>query len=182
LGLQLDQRLLEYFVGRLDEVVRRAVAAELEKVLTSRLAQQPPPSDRPAAKGHDDGAGGAVKPVSEQLGGGGCAAADGSKTTSTSKPPSSPSPESQQQGGEDGLIDVRALARLLGIGVRTAFRMTSSGQLPRPIRISGKITRWRLDEVRSWMDGGCPPQHRWEQVRDRRFQDWPPARKSVRGG
>jgi len=56
---------------------------------------------------------------------------------------------------EPKLITVRELSGLLGMSKRTIWRLLSAGQVPQPVRI-GRSTRWRLDEVRRWIDSGCP--------------------------
>jgi len=58
-------------------------------------------------------------------------------------------------GGEVLLIDIDAVAHLLRVSKTTLWRLRVAGHLPRPIRI-GSLIRWRVAEVRSWMDDGCP--------------------------
>lgn len=52
------------------------------------------------------------------------------------------------------LIDAEALAKMMDISVRTLWRLLSAGKLPQPVRI-GRNTRWRLAEIRRWIEGGC---------------------------
>ena len=93
-------------------------------------------------------------------------------------PPIAPSPAAasgiKEQADSGGLIDMAAVARLLGLGERTVWRMLSTGAIPAPLRLGAKITRWRADEFREWIETGCPDQETWEKIRDRRFQIWPP--------
>ncbi|WP_337173579.1 helix-turn-helix domain-containing protein [Paludisphaera sp.] len=53
------------------------------------------------------------------------------------------------------LISAAELASLLGISERTLWRLLSAGRLPQPLRL-GRNTRWRSDEIRRWIDSGCP--------------------------
>ena len=53
------------------------------------------------------------------------------------------------------LITVEELADMLGLSARTIWRMLSGGNMVEPVRI-GKNVRWRLHEVRQWIDDGCP--------------------------
>ena len=53
------------------------------------------------------------------------------------------------------LITVDELADMLGLSARTIWRMLSGGNMVEPVRI-GKNVRWRLYEVRQWIDDGCP--------------------------
>jgi predicted DNA-binding transcriptional regulator AlpA len=50
----------------------------------------------------------------------------------------------------DELLDFKGLARRWGTSIRTLHRLTASGQGPRPVRISKRVVRWRLSEVRRW--------------------------------
>jgi excisionase family DNA binding protein len=53
------------------------------------------------------------------------------------------------------LLTSEELAKLLEISERTLWRLLSAGRVPRPVRI-GRSTRWRLDEVKDWIERGCP--------------------------
>lgn len=55
-------------------------------------------------------------------------------------------------------IDVRQLAKLLGISPRHVERLDEDGKLPSPIRL-GRAKRWPLDGpagIREWLAQGCP--------------------------
>jgi excisionase family DNA binding protein len=71
--------------------------------------------------------------------------------------PNSPTLPRPSIAGTPQLITVDELSKLLGMSKRTVWRLLSVGQVPRPVRI-GRSTRWRLDEVRRWIDLGCPGQ------------------------
>lgn len=53
------------------------------------------------------------------------------------------------------LITAAELADMMRISLRSLWRMRSVGQLPQPIRLGGTV-RWRLAEVKEWIDLGCP--------------------------
>ncbi len=53
------------------------------------------------------------------------------------------------------LITVDEFADLMQLSVRTIWRLCSSGQVPKPVRIGGTV-RWRHEEVRKWIADGCP--------------------------
>ena len=57
------------------------------------------------------------------------------------------------------------VAKLLSISKRHVHALNASGRLPRPIRL-GRSVRWRADEIRAWLDAGCPPRDKWEEMRD----------------
>ena len=53
------------------------------------------------------------------------------------------------------LISAADLACLMNVSERTLWRLLSAGKVPQPVRI-GRSTRWRMAEVRDWIDRGCP--------------------------
>lgn len=57
------------------------------------------------------------------------------------------------------LIPANQLATLMQISTRTLWRLLSANRLPEPVRIGGSV-RWRLDEVKQWIESGCPPQEK----------------------
>lgn len=56
------------------------------------------------------------------------------------------------------LVTAEQLAKILQVSVRSIWRMRSSGQLPRPVRIGGNI-RWRPKDVELWIAGSCKTSH-----------------------
>ena len=77
---------------------------------------------------------------------------------SASSQPAAPAEFDQPSEPKPLLINARELARMMQVSPRTLWRLLSAGKLIRPIRIGGN-TRWRLDEVKDWIDRGCPPPH-----------------------
>ena len=61
------------------------------------------------------------------------------------------------------LWDAATLAHALDVSVPTIWRRTADGKLPRPVRLGGAV-RWRADEVRRWLDAGCPDRATWEAM------------------
>ena len=59
------------------------------------------------------------------------------------------------------LIDARALAQLLRVSLRTVWSWNALGRLPPPLHLSKGTVRWRLDEVRQWLDAGAPCREEW---------------------
>ncbi|WP_165064028.1 helix-turn-helix transcriptional regulator [Paludisphaera rhizosphaerae] len=53
------------------------------------------------------------------------------------------------------LIDAEEFARWLDVSERTLWRLLSAGKVPKPMRV-GRSTRWRAEEIRGWIDRGCP--------------------------
>ncbi len=48
------------------------------------------------------------------------------------------------------LLDVKGVASTLGLGVRTVWRLSSTGVLPAPIAI-GRSKRWERRAIESWI-------------------------------
>lgn len=56
---------------------------------------------------------------------------------------------------EAALIDVKAVAALLGCSTRHIYRLTDAGRMPAPVRL-GALIRWRRAEIDEWITAGCP--------------------------
>jgi predicted DNA-binding transcriptional regulator AlpA len=58
------------------------------------------------------------------------------------------------------LLDAKAVAQALGIGVRTLYRLIASEIFPRPdVSVGRKIRRWKHSTIETWIidrsrDGG----------------------------
>ena len=59
------------------------------------------------------------------------------------------------------VVDAKFLARLLTCGVRTVRTLDTSGKLPTPLRIGGRVV-WRVSEIREWLAAGAPDRDTWE--------------------
>jgi predicted DNA-binding transcriptional regulator AlpA len=160
LTVLLDPPTMNLLMERLRAVIRQALAEELPKV---RIGQ------------HD---GKAAPSVPELIT---AAAASGVDLSQQAKAKAAELRGSilpaKAQADDGGLIDLKTLARLMNVAQRTVYAFLSERAIPKPIHISGRLTRWRADEIRSWIESGCPPQDEWEQMRERRFSDWPLPRK-----
>lgn len=62
------------------------------------------------------------------------------------------------------VVDARRLARLLCAGLRTVRCWDTSGKLPKPLRIGGRVV-WRVDEIREWLTAGAPSREEWDARR-----------------
>jgi predicted DNA-binding transcriptional regulator AlpA len=54
---------------------------------------------------------------------------------------------------EIGLIRQKQLLPLVGFSAPTLWRKVKAGSFPQPIKIGEKMTAWRMEEIRKWMDG-----------------------------
>ncbi len=59
------------------------------------------------------------------------------------------------------LLTAKQAARMCGKSLRTWRAWDSAGWIPRPVRI-GRATLWRVDELRAWVEAGCPRWSEWE--------------------
>lgn len=64
-------------------------------------------------------------------------------------------------------VDAAALAKLLGVGVRTVRTLDYAGKLPRSLRLGARVV-WYLPEIRAWLANGAPPREEWEAIREAR--------------
>ena len=62
------------------------------------------------------------------------------------------------------VVDAKALAKLLGLGVRTIRTHDAAGKLPAPVRIGGRVV-WVVAEIRAWLDAGAPDREMWQARR-----------------
>jgi len=53
------------------------------------------------------------------------------------------------------MLDVQTVAKLLKCSGRHVYRLSDSDRMPRPLKI-GSLVRWRRDDIRQWIDDGCP--------------------------
>jgi len=64
---------------------------------------------------------------------------------------------SNEAGRESAvLLDVRAVAALLGCSPRHVYRLADAGRMPRPVKI-GRLVRWCRPALQIWIADGCPP-------------------------
>ena len=61
-------------------------------------------------------------------------------------------------------IPASEVAKLLNVSERHVWAMTSSGRLPRPIRL-GRRVLWSRAEIAAWLEAGAPPRDRWDQIK-----------------
>lgn len=62
------------------------------------------------------------------------------------------------------LIDMDTVAGLMSVSRRTLERLVSEKAIPEPIRISGRLVRWRLAELLEWIEAGCPHTKHWSYI------------------
>jgi predicted DNA-binding transcriptional regulator AlpA len=67
------------------------------------------------------------------------------------------------QGAINGrlLLTAKEAAAACGKSLRSWRTWDAGGRIPRPVRI-GRSTLWRADELRRWIEAGCPRREEWE--------------------
>src|SRR5262245_19991780 len=60
------------------------------------------------------------------------------------------------------LVNTSQVAKLLKVSPRTVWQMQNSGTMPKAIRI-GRAVRWGYEEIKRWVDAGCPNMDGWEK-------------------
>jgi len=53
------------------------------------------------------------------------------------------------------LLDVQAVAELLGCSTRHVYRLSDAGRMPAPVKL-GALVRWNFGAIESWIAQGCP--------------------------
>ena len=53
------------------------------------------------------------------------------------------------------LLDVQAVADMLGCSPRHVYRLSDAGRMPGPVKL-GSLVRWSAASIREWIDAGCP--------------------------
>ncbi|MCC6127397.1 MAG: helix-turn-helix domain-containing protein [Pirellulales bacterium] len=53
------------------------------------------------------------------------------------------------------LLDVQAVAKMLGCSPRHVYRLSDAGRMPGPVKL-GSLVRWSASAIREWIDAGCP--------------------------
>jgi predicted DNA-binding transcriptional regulator AlpA len=61
------------------------------------------------------------------------------------------------------LLDVIQAAEMLNISRSTFWTLHDSGRVPRPLRLSPRVIRWRREELAAWVAAGCPNREAWEK-------------------
>lgn len=77
---------------------------------------------------------------------------------------STKTPADAQTGGAM-LVNVHVLTAMLGISRATIFSWHSQGRIPMPVALPGRVLRWDLGEIRSWLTAGCPNRAEWERMK-----------------
>ncbi len=53
------------------------------------------------------------------------------------------------------LLDVRAVAAMLGCSTRHVYRLADAAKMPSPVKL-GSLVRWSRAAIEKWVAEGCP--------------------------
>ncbi|MGL4668324.1 MAG: helix-turn-helix transcriptional regulator, partial [Saezia sp.] len=53
---------------------------------------------------------------------------------------------------QEGFIRVGALAKMLGIATITVWRWSANGKLPKPVKLSDRVTAWRCQDIQDFIN------------------------------
>ena len=54
------------------------------------------------------------------------------------------------------LLDVQAVAKMLGCSQRHVYRLSDAGRMPVPVKL-GSLVRWSKSSIEDWIVDGCKP-------------------------
>lgn len=57
------------------------------------------------------------------------------------------------------MLDVKAVAAMLGCSERHVYRLAAAGRMPRPVKL-GALVRWSKAAIEDWISRGCPRERR----------------------
>ncbi len=58
-----------------------------------------------------------------------------------------------------GFVRQSAILPMLGFSATTLWRRVKKGTFPQPVKLSERVTAWRAEEVRAWMESQGSSQH-----------------------
>lgn len=59
------------------------------------------------------------------------------------------------------MVPAEDAAALIGVSPATWHRMVAAGKTPAPVKLSAGCVRWRVADLRTWIDAGCPDRKTW---------------------
>lgn len=55
-----------------------------------------------------------------------------------------------------GLLSAEACAALADVSLATWYRIVARGHAPASVKIGRACVRWKADEIKEWVEEGCP--------------------------
>lgn len=68
--------------------------------------------------------------------------------------------EASRQGttlpAEGFLRQSQIVGKIIPVGATTLWRWVNAGKFPKPIKLSERVTAWRCEDVRAWLEQHAP--------------------------
>lgn len=58
----------------------------------------------------------------------------------------------------EGFVRINQLLNFVPFSRTTVWRLTKTGEFPKPVRLSNAVTAWRIEDIRDWMAHAGNPQ------------------------
>jgi predicted DNA-binding transcriptional regulator AlpA len=65
------------------------------------------------------------------------------------------------------LVPADVAGPMCGRSEASWWRDHAAGRIPAPVKLGGR-TLWRVEELRRWIEAGCPPRKTWEVIQANR--------------
>ena len=63
------------------------------------------------------------------------------------------------------MVDRKRAASIASVSIATWDRMNAGGKTPEPIHLSRGCVRWRLEDLRLWVELGCPDRKSFSELK-----------------
>jgi predicted DNA-binding transcriptional regulator AlpA len=63
-------------------------------------------------------------------------------------------------------LTAKDAAALVGVSRAQWWKLHSAGKTPLPVYLGSKAPRWRFEELRAWLNAGCPDRQTWQRLRE----------------
>ncbi len=77
------------------------------------------------------------------------------------------SPPATPTNNDAMLVPADVAGPMCGRSEASWWRDLAAGRIPAPLKLGGR-TLWRVQELRDWVEAGCPDRRTWDAVRARK--------------
>lgn len=61
-------------------------------------------------------------------------------------------------------LSAKDAAALVGVSRAQWWKLHAAGKTPMPVYLGSKAPRWRVDELRAWLEAGAPDRQTWQRL------------------
>jgi predicted DNA-binding transcriptional regulator AlpA len=65
-------------------------------------------------------------------------------------------------------VSAKDAAALVGVSRAQWWKLFAAGKTPLPVYLGAKAPRWRVEELRVWLEAGAPDRQTWQRMREGR--------------